>query len=402
MVSPRRVAVLGAGIMGSCLALNLARRGVDVTLVDQHRLPLQGASRWNEGKIHLGYLYGADASLSTARHVLTGGLLFRRELSDLLGVDLAEHTTTDDDLYLIHRDSVVGVEAVRAQFHAVSALVREHSEAGEYLVDVRGATAVEVARAELDGLAGPSVVGAFRVPERSVHTSWVADQLAEALAAEPRVTLQLGTTVHGVQHRPSGRVRVHGSADFAEDFDVVANALWQGRLAVDVTAGVEPDHVWSHRYRRCLFVRTRHTVDVPSAIVAVGPFGDVKNYNGRDFYLSWYPVGLVAEGNELAPPVPPALSPERVAGFTHDVRRELELVMPRVGEIFDAAESTTVEGGYVFARGHGSIGDRGSALHRRDAYGITRHGNYVSIDTGKYSTAPWMARRAAEGIVDPR
>ena len=35
-------------------------------------------------------------------------------------------------------------------------------------------------------------------------------------------------------------------------------------------------------------------------------------------------------------------------------------------------------------------------------YGITRLGNYVSIDTGKYSTAPWMARRAAEGIVDPR
>ena len=59
--------------------------------------------------------------------------------------------------------------------------------------------------------------------------------------------------------------------------------------------------MWSHRYRRCLFVRTRHTVDVPSAIVAVGPFGDVKNYNGRDFYLSWYPVGLVAEGNELGP-----------------------------------------------------------------------------------------------------
>ena len=42
-------------------------------------------------------------------------------------------------------------------------------------------------------------------------------------------------------------------------------------------------------------------------IVAVGPFGDVKNYNGRDFYLSWYPVGLVAEGAglELEAPADP-------------------------------------------------------------------------------------------------
>ena len=75
-MSPGRVAVLGAGIMGCCLALNLARSGVGVTLVDQHAAPMQGASRWNEGKIHLGYLYGADSTLGTVRHVLTGGLRF--------------------------------------------------------------------------------------------------------------------------------------------------------------------------------------------------------------------------------------------------------------------------------------------------------------------------------------
>ena len=68
---------------------------------------------------------------------------------------------------------------------------------------------------------------------------------------------------------------------------MVVNALWEGPLAIDVTWG------WSlsvvHRFRRCAFVRTREVVDVPGAIVAVGPFGDMKNYNGRDFYLSWYP-----------------------------------------------------------------------------------------------------------------
>ena len=62
-------------------------------------------------------------------------------------------------------------------------------------------------------------------------------------------------------------------------------------------------------------------VDVPSAIVAVGPFGDVKNYNGRDFYLSWYPLGLVAEGSEVAPPEPVPLSDRGAAAFTHELRQ---------------------------------------------------------------------------------
>ena len=48
------VAVLGAGIMGCSAALCLARRGARVTLLDAAPRPCVGASRWNEGKIHLG------------------------------------------------------------------------------------------------------------------------------------------------------------------------------------------------------------------------------------------------------------------------------------------------------------------------------------------------------------
>ena len=62
-----QVAVLGAGIMGSSAALLLSRRGAAVTLFDAQQRPLAGASRWNEGKIHLGFLYSADPSLRTAQ-----------------------------------------------------------------------------------------------------------------------------------------------------------------------------------------------------------------------------------------------------------------------------------------------------------------------------------------------
>ena len=71
--------------MGSATALFLSRRRVRVTLFDAADQPFAGASRWNEGKIHLGYLYTADPSLDTARRLLPGGLAFKSLTEELIG-----------------------------------------------------------------------------------------------------------------------------------------------------------------------------------------------------------------------------------------------------------------------------------------------------------------------------
>jgi hypothetical protein len=72
--------------------------------------------------------------------------------------------------------------------------------------------------------------------------------------------------------------------------------------------------------------------------------------------------------------------------------------MPGIGQLFDDAESAAVHGGFVFARGAGSLEDPLSGLHRRVRYGVQRRGSYFSVDTGKYSTAPWLARELASEI----
>ncbi len=402
-MSRRRVAVLGAGIMGSSLAIFLARRGLDVLLVDREDAPMAATSRWNEGKIHLGFLYAADPTLATARHLIPGGLAFGRRLSELISGDLAERTTTADDIYLLHRRSVVGLQEVRERFATVCTLLREHPDADHYLTDLTRAGVSEIDASELRELASDDVVAGFRVPERSVDTRWVADRLASAVLAEPGVEVRLGTTVTATRPLGScdGRWRVTGTPDLDETVDLVVNALWEGRLLVDATAGLGSPPSWSHRYRLCLFAHTREAVTVPSAIAAVGPFGDVKNFGNRDFYLSWYPVGLRAQGETLAPPAVGALAPSEEQAFVEDVRRGLETVMPEVGRVFDSADEILVRGGHVFAQGTGSIGERGSSLHRRDRYGVERLGSYISVDTGKYSTAPWLADRLAREIAMP-
>src|SRR6266851_3747048 len=105
------VAVLGAGIMGSTTALMLAQKGVSTTLFDAADEPMFRASRWNEGKIHLGFLYAADPSLQTARRLLPGGLAFKGLVERLIGSSLDQQTTPEGEIFLVHDSSIVSADA---------------------------------------------------------------------------------------------------------------------------------------------------------------------------------------------------------------------------------------------------------------------------------------------------
>jgi len=395
--------VLGAGIMGSSTALHLARLGVHVTLFDREHAPFRGASRWNEGKIHLGFLYAADPTLDTARAVLPGGLEFRDQVAQLTGVSLGPVTTPVDDLYLVHRDSVTTRIATLRYFEAVAKLVREHPGAGSYLTDVSRPRVEPLPRTEVEALSGPSVVVAgYHVPERSVDTNVVADAFVAALEAEDRVEFAMGEPVTGVSpdsgdHAGSWLVRT--GSERHGPFDAVVNALSQGRPSIDRSAGHRPDVAEQHRYRVSLFVRTARRVDSPSAVLAFGPFGDVKSYGGRDFYLSWYPAGLLARGESVDPPPAPMLVDDERERIATTVWAELEAALPWVGEIKRAAMQVRVEGGWVYSQGRGALDDPGAGVHRRDRLGISRLGSYFSVDTGKYSVAPALAQRLARAIV---
>jgi glycine/D-amino acid oxidase-like deaminating enzyme len=398
------VAVLGAGIMGASTALFLARRGVRVTLFDEAARPFEGASRWNEGKIHLGYLYAADPSLDTARRILPGGLAFKALTEALVGRSLDPVITPGVDTYVIDRRSVVDADATAAYFNKVAALIEQAGGGGRYLVPFTDGTPQPLSRSELDrDYDMTSIVAGFRVPERSVSTRWIADRFVEALEAEPRIEPHLSTRVVAVRTTglSSDSPLIVGTAD-AEDgpFDYVVNALWQGRLAIDAGLGLPLPDVWSHRLRLSVFLQTTERVDVPNTVVATGPFGDVKNYNGRDFYLSWYPAGLVAEGVDINPPHAPTLEPGERARIADEIAGRIGQIVRSVADLQSRTADLRLEGGWVSALGQGSLADPRSTLHRRDRIGVTRLGRYLSVDTGKYSIAPWLARQVTARICD--
>ncbi|MFA6985080.1 MAG: FAD-dependent oxidoreductase [Arenimonas sp.] len=406
MKAPLRVAVLGAGIMGSATALLLARRGVPVRLIDAAPEPFQGASRWNEGKIHLGHLYAADPSLRTARRLLPGGLAFKPLVESLLGSPIDEAITAHDDTYLVHRHSVVDAEAMGNYLRAATALAREHPEAQHYLGDLRQAAVQRLDARQLDAdYDTASVIAGYRVPERSVDTQWLADRFVQALAAEDRIEQRLSTRVTAVRRTApelDSPLRVDTEHGSEGEFDIVVNALWEGRLAIDATMGLAPPVRRTHRYRVSAFVRTRSPIAIPSTVIATGPFGDVKCYSPTRFYLSWYASGLLAEGGDVAPPPTPRPAPADRERISADLLARLGQIIPAVNALPPLIEQLRLEGGWVYAVGEGSLADERSELHRRDRIGIQRSGGYVSVDTGKYSIAPWLAKEIADGIAAVR
>ena len=105
-----QVGVLGGGLQGCCIALALSARGANVTLFDQNEVLLSRTAVANEGKVHLGYMYAGDSTLSTAKTMLAGALAFAPFLERHLGKPVRSFLVSVPAIYVVHRDSQVSGE----------------------------------------------------------------------------------------------------------------------------------------------------------------------------------------------------------------------------------------------------------------------------------------------------
>jgi glycine/D-amino acid oxidase-like deaminating enzyme len=376
-------------MMGCSLALLLARKKIRVTLFEGADEPMSKVARWNEGKIHMGYLYAGDPSLDTARKLMPGGIAFRPIVEGLIGDSIERHMTRDDDIYLAHARSVVDADSMLRYFNSVSDLAA-----------IEGGTkirAIQLSGAELSKITeNPEIVTGFRIPERSVNTNWLADRLAERVKSERLIDLRCNYLVTSLS-KDSGRWDVITRRGNCDGFDVVINALWEGRSVIDSAVGRSLERSLSYRYRVALFMQVPET-NIENVVIATGPFGDIKNYDGRHLYLSWYPAGLLLDCHQRNAPAPPTINDDQRQQILNAMIAGLGEYFPVVLDFPKRAQQLFVAGGWVVARGKGLLSDPASSLHRRDEIGIRRDDTYYSIETGKYSVAPWFASRLADEL----
>jgi hypothetical protein len=400
-----RVAVLGAGLQGACVAMELAAAGVEVDLYDRNDRCVSQASAQNEGKIHLGYVYANESSLETARIMVSGAASFAPLMRRWIGSDIDRVPVSSPFYYAVHRNSLISAERLEQHLLAANAIARE--EVVNYAVDYFGVDYREAPTRLIDhaGLFCPeTIVAAFKTPEVGIDPEALGSRVQARLAADPKIRCIMRANVLDVALGDRGvGVLFEVSGDkFREDYDHVVNALWDGRLTIDARAGVKAARPWLFRIKHYVRVEAAPVAtSLPSTTMVLGPFGDVVAYANGSVYLSWYPVGMRGVSSELQPPDwPRTLHETDAMRVRQGIVSALSAIIPALADFpSDCIDSAEVKGGIIFAWGSSDIDDPSSGLHARADIGPQSFGRYHSINTGKLTMAPLFAKMAADRIL---
>ena len=402
------VAVIGAGLTGAIAALELARAGVSVTLIDRDECAINRASLRNEGKIHLGFVFAHDQSLATPRLMIEGALTFRSVLSRVTGGSADALITSAPFVYLVPQDSLLSPDELEQRFAGMEAMFRGRL-AEDPGLDYLGTRPDRLfGRATLASLSGhlgtDGMAGAFRTAEVAVDTVEMASIVRTAIAGQPLIRFLSGHAVDEVL-RKNGKFRISGSATddpWHVDAEQVVNAAWENRLLLDKILGIAHAPGWLHRLKyRVIAMVPEAMRRGPSVTMVVGPYGDVVMRSDGTAYFSWYPAGLQGWTHDLAPPISwdapcrGVVPLDQAGAMAQRILTAIEPWYPGAAQ----AVPISVDAGAIVAYGRTDVDDPSSGLHDRTRVGVASLDGYHSVDPGKLTTAPLFGVQVARAVL---
>ena len=386
-----RVTVVGGGILGTISALLAAQQGHAVLLVERAPELWRGASRANEGKVHLGPVFALG---HTATHdlMLRGALAFARVVERALEMRLDwEQLAGDAFDYLAMPDSLASpaeLSAVYARINDRLAAAVAHS--GDRYLGRSLTRAVDpTVRTDPDtGLA------AFRTEERAIDPRTLGERLTAAVLAHPGITVLTGVSVTALVHRADGSVDVgcRGSETFHADY--VINCAWEDQQAL------APEPVERNRlnYRVKAAVIVEPDFSARTVTMVQGPYGDVVRHPTYT-YASWYPVGRLTNehGHE---PSDEARKDRDGIGVRLDLADRQVVALQNLGLLPASVRIREVVGGFILGHGPADIDSVSSDLHERSEFGVHRSGPVLSPVNFKLTTAPLAAWQTARVLAE--
>lgn len=308
MILTTAVLVMGAGIQGCCTALELARHGMSVTLLDQDRLPMNRASLRNEGKIHLGLVYANDPSMQTAELQLQGAMTFWPLISRWTGCKPDELAVCNPFYYLVAEDSLMNPAELEEHYERLQKrydrLLSEDPELN-YLGQRPECLFRRLNDRDIRShFNEKQVIAAFSTEERSVSTEPLAECIRNAVDRSAKIDFLPGFHATSLSRRHGGFcVEGDGSAGhWCIHADQVVNATWDGRRKLDRQIGLESDG-WLYRLKYRVIVKIPPELyESPSATMVLGRYGDVVIRPDHSAYLSWYPEAIRGWSHAMQPP----------------------------------------------------------------------------------------------------
>ncbi|MCB1120273.1 MAG: FAD-dependent oxidoreductase [Verrucomicrobiae bacterium] len=399
----QRIAVVGAGITGTVASLMLAEAGYRVCLFDKADRAMTGASLVNEGKIYLGFVYVNDPSLRSLDVMVETAVVFRSILERWIPGCIFDTAITEPFEYIVPRDTQVLPEEIERKFDLVARKILDaEKRQGTRYLDKEREIIWKPKTDEGERYNRDYIIAQYETMERSVDTHLIAEALRDCLMSNDNIELYFSHEVDRIQKTGttwSLHCRSRDTEERFGPFDHVINASWDGRLKLDAQVFGPEKFEWFHRFKHALNLQPDQVDGIPNFTAIIGTYGDVILYPSGRVYLSYYPAGMLSAGSKI----------EDVQTVYDDSTRDLiasetlaglSKFVPSIGKAFSPCKpnGSHVTGGIIMARGRTDIDDHMSELHQRYKIGIRQKGNYMSIDTGKYTCGPALAEEAVHRI----
>ena len=401
--------VIGAGLAGCGIALELARNGKSVTLIEQDHSPMNRASLRNEGKIHLGLIYAGDETGSTSRIQLKGSLCFYSILKSWLGGDMEKIDISRPFVYLVAHDSLLSAEKLADHYQALEMECKRMLDKDDSLNYLGIRPEWLAKRIPLENFQNTFNVGRFKsafiTQERAIDTLDLANVITNAVKSNNQIRLITDLKVIDIVDN-NGKLKVVGKIGgghgFLEiDANVVFNAAWDQRLLLDDLIGLKPSGSWVHRLKYRVIASLPDNLDhISSATIVLGAYGDAV-IRKSSAYLSWYPAGMTGWSHNLTPPTEWSRACSNYVSDYKSMQIGNE-ILARTLDWYPGLRGSsilTIDAGAIFAYGNTDIDQIDSELHDRSHIGIRRVKNYISVDPGKLTTAPMFAVEAVKNAL---
>lgn len=394
----RKFVILGAGIQGTCIALALARKGHEVTLIENKTEPLLGASGVGEARIHLGFMYSNDKSYKTSHFMLNAGLHFAPLLEKYVGKKInwdffCSYPTT----YFVTKCSLNTTEEVVSCFADLEKeYLKEYKNKNLHYCGNNLGKLWKIIEPPV-GVHKDFIETAIKTCEVALNPLALREFLKDIIYANPKIKL---LTEHHVQNvsRTSQGFHVEGwrtqdGSTWNLEAETVINCLWDGRLEIDAQLGMSCPEQWIYRLKYSIYIELNEKLKklASSYCFIVGAYGDIVLYPKTNLgYLSWYPTCKKAVSTELRPPDSWKVTTEQEKQTIFlETRQALSHIIPDLS----LCKMTQIKEGVIFSCGNDKedIDVKQSVLHKRDKIGIYQKDGYFSIDPGKYTCAPFFA-----------
>jgi hypothetical protein len=387
--------IMGAGIQGCCIALLLSKYYKNITIIEQEENIMSKSSAAQEGRVHLGFLYANDKSMKTGYKMLNDALNFSNYIEYLLDEKLDWNTIKSKKyLYLNEINSLLSEKEVDEYFEKLETKYHELISTNKSLNYLGQKPKTLYTKIKIPDYLNKDMFNVcYSTEEVGIVQNILRDKINKKLI-EKNINIFFREQIVQLQKQNNKFMIETNKNKYI--FDNVVNCLWENKHKFDTQINYLHEININIRLKCGVVSECIDSLKGYSSINIInGPYGDFGNFSNHNFmYFTWYPVSVIKmiiddnnqhDSNELY----------KINSKLDDIefKKQIEGHEKIFSKIFNIKNlsfvNPKVSCNAVVASGINDIKYKDSYLHNRFNDPIFYDNNYYSIQTGKYTSAPY-------------